>query len=87
MESKRLNKVISQSPQSNSKQFLETQGYKMTENELQAQIEVLEKLVGLQQQVLEFLAERVKVLAMKNQISFDPPFEDDNDKEILDSYI
>jgi len=59
----------------------------MTENELQAQIEVLEKLVGLQQQVLEFLAERVRVLAMKNQISFNPPFEDDNGKEVLDTYI
>jgi hypothetical protein len=59
----------------------------MTNEELQAQVEVLEKLVGLQQQVLEFLAERVRVLAMKNQISFNPPFEDDDGKEILDSYI
>jgi len=59
----------------------------MTNEELQAQVEVLEKLVGLQQQVLEFLAERVKVLAMKNQIGFDSPFEDDDGKEILDTYI
>jgi len=59
----------------------------MTENELKNQIDVLEKLVKLQQQVLEFLAERVKVLAMKNQISFDPPFEDEKGKEILDSYL
>jgi hypothetical protein len=59
----------------------------MTNEELKKQVEVLEKLVGLQQQVLEFLAERVKVLAMKNQLSFNPPFEDDNDDENLDSYI
>jgi len=59
----------------------------MTNEELKKQVEVLEKLVGLQQQVLEFLAERVKVLAMKNQMSFDPPFEDDNGKELLDSYL
>jgi hypothetical protein len=51
----------------------------MTNEELKKQVEVLEKLVKLQQQVLEFLAERVKVLAMKNQLSFNPPFEDDND--------
>ena len=62
-------------------------GYMMTKEELEAQVEVLERLVGLQQQVLEFIAERVKVLAMKNQISFDPPFEDDKGKEILDSYL
>ena len=59
----------------------------MTNEELKKQVEVLEKLVGLQQQVLEFLAERVKVLAMKNQISFDPPFEEGDGKELLDSYL
>ncbi len=58
----------------------------MTEKELIAEVEKLKLLVEAQQELIDFMIDRVKVLAMKNQISFKPPNEK-GEKQILDSYI
>lgn len=59
----------------------------MTEKELKEEVKDLRLLVEIQQEFLEFLIDRVRVLAMKNQISYSPPYQEKGDKTILDSYL